>query len=314
MTTMAADTTVPAKPITLLVPFPAGGPTDQMARLLGEVLGGRTGQTVIVDNRPGAGGQIAGTALLHAPADGRTLLMGETSVLASNHRLYTKFAYDPQRDFQPITPLMSMPMVLFVPKDSSVNSVKELVELGHAEPLNYASQGAGSLGHLLAEVFASRTRVASAPIPNGIQMVHVPYKGSAPAMVALIGTQVDLLFDGLGAGRPYVLDGRIRALAIAAPQRSALLPDVPTMAEAGYPGVQASVWYGVVARAGTPLPVAEKLNKDIAAALEDPRFSRQFREQGYNVGGMGIAQFRDFIKSESEYWGKVIKENAIAVD
>ena len=295
----------PNKPVTLLVPFAAGGPTDQMARALGEVLSERLGQPVVVDPRPGAGGQIAGMSLMHNPADGYTVMLGETSVLASNASLYKKFAYNPITDLQPVGLLMSMPMLLYVPKNSYASSLKDLAALGQEKTLNYASQGAGSLGHLMAEVFKKETHS---------DLNHVPYKGSAPAMVDLIGGQVDLLFDGLAPGRPYVLDGRLKALAIAAPQRSPLLPQVPTMAEQGQAGQDASVWYGAVVRAGTPAPVARRLADEIAAALKNPRFAQRFQDQGFEVGGMDLARFREYIKAENERWGKVIRAHAIAVD
>jgi tripartite-type tricarboxylate transporter receptor subunit TctC len=303
----AASQNFPSRPIRLLVPFPPGGASDQVSRLLGQKITESTGQAVIVDNRPGGGAQIAATALMQAPADGYSLLIGDIGAFAINTSLYQNLSFNPQRDFQPISLVMSSPMVLLVPTKSTANSVSELLEIpkrgaGH---LSYASQGIGTGGHLLAEMFKS---ASNAPL------VHVPYKGGAPAMQDLVAGQVDLLFDAMGVAVPQARGGKARILAVAAPQRSPRAPDVPTMAEAGYPNVLMTVWFGIVARAGTPEPLVRRLNSEIVSALNSPDVSKRLNDQGFDPSPSTAEEFAARIRDETAKWSVVVKASGARVD
>jgi tripartite-type tricarboxylate transporter receptor subunit TctC len=296
----------PSRPIRLLVPFPPGGPTDQVSRLLGQKITESTGQPVLVDNRPGGGSQIAAAALLQAPADGYTVLIGDIGALAVNPTLYEKLSYDPQRDFLAISRVMSSPMVLLVPVKSPAGNVAQLLELAKSQGrLSYASQGIGTGGHLLAEMFKSVT---------GATMVHVPYKGSAPAMQDLIAGQVDLLFDLMGAGLPQARGGKVKMLAVGTPQRAERAPEVPTMAEAGYPDVAMTVWFGMVARSGTPDAVVRVLNNQIVSALKNPEVAKRLYDQGFDASPSTAEEFAAQMRSEREKWGAVVKSSGARVD
>jgi len=296
----------PSRPIRLLVPFPPGGPTDQVSRLLGQMVTESTGQPVLVDNRPGGGSQIAAAALLQAPADGYTVMIGDIGALAVNPTLYEKLSYDPQRDFVAISRVMSSPMVLLVPVKSPANSVAQLLDLAKSQGrLSYASQGIGTGGHLLAEMFKSVT---------GATMVHVPYKGSAPAMQDLIAGQVDLLFDLMGAGLPQARGGKVKILAVGTPQRAERAPEVPTMAEAGYPDVAMTVWFGMVARSGTPDAVVRVLNNQVVSALKNPEVSKRLYDQGFDASPSTAEEFAAQMRSEREKWGAVVKSSGARVD
>ena len=297
--------TFPSRTITVLVPFPAGGPADQMARIIGEVLTERLGQSVLVDNRPGGAGQIAGSALIRQPADGHTLLLAELSVLSVNALMYKKFAYDPLAEFQPVAGLRSMPMMVLVPRASPANTLQELLALARTKPLNYASPGTGTVAHLAGEQIRTAARV---------EMTHIPYKGSGPAMADLLGGQFDMLVDGLGPALPHIREGKIKALAIAAPNRAPLLANVPTTAEAGYPSVRMSALFGVATRSGTPAPVVQKLYDEIALASKQPKFAKRFDDLGFEQELMTPEQFRNYIKAETERQGAVIKANNISAE
>src|SRR2546421_791117 len=296
----------PSKPIRLLVPFPPGGPTDQVSRLVGQKIAESTGQPVLVDNRPGGGSQIAASALLQAPADGYTLFIGDIGALAVNPTLYEKLSYDPQRDFVAVSRVMSSPMVLLVPVKSSANSVAQLLDLAKSQGrLSYASQGIGTGGHLLAEMFKSAT---SAPL------VHVPYKGSAPAMQDLIAGQVDLLFDLMGAGLPQARGAKAKLLAVGTRERSPRAPEVPTMAEAGYPDVVMTVWFGIVAKSGTLDSLVRTLNGHIVSALNSPEVSKRLYDQGFDPSPSTPEEFGAQMRSEREKWGAVVKSSGARVD
>jgi tripartite-type tricarboxylate transporter receptor subunit TctC len=297
--------TFPNKSMTILVPFPAGGPADQMARVIGEILADKLGQAVLVDNRPGGAGQIAGGALIRQPADGHTLLLAELSVLSVNALLYKKFAYDPLAEFQPVAGLRSMPMMVLVPRSSPANTLADLIALARTRPVNYASPGVGTVAHLAGEQIRTEAKVT---------MTHIPYKGSGPAMADLLGGQVDALVDGLGPALPQVREGKIKALAIATPKRSAMLPNVPTTAEAGYPGVLMSALFGIATRTGTPAPVVQKLYDEIALAYRQPKFAKRFDDLGFEQELMTPEQFRTYIKTETERQGAVIKANNISAE
>ena len=303
----ATAQTFPSKPITIIVPFPPGGPTDNLARMLAQKLTDSLRQPVIVDNRPGAGGQIGANALKQAPADGHTLYIGDIGALAINATLYPKLSYDPVRDFQPITNLMSMPQMLVVPQSSEANSVAELLTLAKSRPagLNFVSQGIGTGGHLGAEMFKSRT---------GANLVHIPMKGSPAAVGELLGGRADFLFEGLGVVLPNVRAGKLKVLALTAAERSPYLPQVPTMVELGYPDFNIHAWFGAVTRAGTPSAAVRRLNEELIAALKSPEVSKRLTDLGFDLVPSTPEQFAAFIKEEIARWGVVVKASGAKVD
>lgn len=297
--------TFPAKPITLLVPYPPGGPGDLMARSVGEVLAVRLGQPVLVDNRPGGGGQIAGMALVRAPADGYTLMLGDTSTLGINMATYSNFGWNPPSDVRGVAPILVMPMVLLVPAASPYKSVAELVAASKGKDINYASQGAGSAGHLLGEMLRDAT--------TG-KFNHVPYKGSAPAMNDLLGGQVDMLFDGVGPALPHLRAGKLRCLAVAGPVHLSQLPGVATMAELGYRGVELSIWFGFVARDRTPDALVQSLSKEVAYAMSQPKIKKRFEDLGFEFLSMPAEPFTKYIRTEADHWGKYVRARTITAD
>ena len=233
------------------------------------------------------------------------MLLAELSVLSVNALLYKKFAYDPVAEFQPVIGLQAMHMMVLVPRSSPANTLQELVALSRGKPLNYASPGAGTVAHLAGEQLKFLAK---------FDMVHIPYKGSGPAMADLLGAQVDAMVDGVGPALPHLRDGKIRALAIAAPRRAAVLPNVPTTTEAGYPAVQMSALFGVAVRTGTPLTVVQKLHDEIALAAKQPKFARRFEDLGFEAVPYTAEQFRSYIKSETERQGAIIKANNIVLE
>jgi len=294
-----------AKPLTIYVPYPAGGTTDLVARAVSESIIEKTGQAVVVENRFGGGGQIAYSAMQQSAADASVMLMGDYATLGSNAHLYRKFSYDPLTQLQPLTPTVAFPMVLFVPKSLGINSVAELVALGKKKLLSYASQGNGAGGHLLGEMFGTAA---------GVNLNHVPYRGSAPAIQDTLAGQVDFLFDGVSAGLPYVRDGKLKALMVCAPKRAALLAGVPTSVELGMPDVQMTVWFAAATRQGTPAAVVQKMHSDIEQAFKTPRIAKRFEELGYETMLMRPEQFAAFMKEESNRWGAVIKKYHVSVE
>lgn len=296
----------PTKQITIVVPFPPGGLTDQVARVVAQKMQDSLGKPVIVDNKPGAGGQIAGTQVSRADADGHTLFIGDTGALAINQGLYKKFSYDPLKDFQPVANLVSSPLILVVPKDSPANNVADLIALAKKKNgLNYASQGIGTIGHLLGEMFKTKT---------GTNLNHIAYKGSASALNDVAGGQVDLLFDPVISASPLVAGGKIKALAIAAPKPSPALPQLKTMADAGTPGVEASVWFGMVVKTGTPAAVVKKLNDEVVKALKSPDVVKRFNDQGLDVIASTPGDFGSFMKSEVARWAPIVQASGATVD
>ena len=297
----------PTRPVTMVVPFPAGGITDTIARALAQKMGDTLGQSVIVDNKPGGGGQIAATQVKQAAADGHTVFVGATEMFAINQNLFRKFSYDPLKDFTPISSLIASPLVLVVPANSPVNSVNDLVQQAKTRKggMNFASQGIGSIGHLLGELFRGQT---------GGEYNHVAYKGSAPALQDVMAGQVDMMFDPVITTAPLIAGKKLKPLAIAAAKRSPQLPDVPTLAELGIKGVDAGVWFGAVAKAGTPEPVVAKLNDAFLKALKDPEILKRFSEQGMQPFPSSPAQFGSFMQSEVARWAPLIKAIGASVD
>jgi tripartite-type tricarboxylate transporter receptor subunit TctC len=297
----------PARPVTFIVPFPPGGATDQLARILAQKMTDSTGAAVVVENRPGGGAQIAAGALKQAPADGHTVLFGDIGALAINRTLYASLSYDALKDFQPVTQLMTMPMLLLVPQAHPARTVPELLALAKTQPggLNYASQGVGTGGHLLGEMLKSAT---------GAALTHVPYKGGAPAMQDLVAGRVDLLFEGIGAALPFVKDAKVRALAQAAPRRAPQLADLPTTGELGLPTVSMMVWFGAVVRAGTPEPAVRKLNEELVKGLSSPEVVKRLNDQGFVPNPGTPEQFGAFIRDEAERWAAVVRASGARVE
>jgi len=297
----------PAKPIRLVVPFPAGGTTDILARAVGQKLTEAWGQPVVVDNRPGAGGNIGSELVAKAAPDGYTLLMGTVGTHAINASLYAKMPYDHIKDFAPVILVAGVPNVLVVNPAVPVNSVQELIAYAKANPgrLNFASSGSGTSIHLSGELFK---------VMAGVQMTHIPYKGSSPALQDLIGGQVQLMFDNLPSALPQIKGGKLRALAVTSATRAAALPDVPTVAEAGLPGFEASSWFGVLAPAGTPVAIIARLNAEIAKWLASPEAREKLAGQGANAAGGSPEDFAKHIAAETAKWQKVVKESGAKVD
>lgn len=263
----------PGKAIRLVVPFTPGGTTDILARALAPKLAPALGQTVIIDNRPGAGGSIGADLVAHADPDGNTLLMGHIGTLAVNVSLYPKLPYDPVKSFAPVAWVARVPNVLVVNAASGITSLKDLVARARANPgkLTYSSGGNGSAAHITFEYLKLRA---------GTFMSHIPYRGTVPSVTDLLGGQVDATFTGAPALIPHIRSGRLRALAVSSPARIAALPEVPTVAESGYPGFEADQWYGIVAPAGTPADVVARLNAAINKALVSPEVAQQLAAEG----------------------------------
>ena len=297
----------PNHAIRLVVPFPAGGTTDILARAVGQKLTESLGQSVVVDNRPGAGGNIGADIVAKSAPDGYTLLMGTVGTHAINPSLYTKMPYDHVKDFVPVVLVAGVPNVLVVNPSVPVQSVADLIKLAKSKPgeINFASSGAGTSIHLSGELFKAMA---------GVDMTHVPYKGSAPALTDLIGGQVQLMFDNLPSALPQIKAGKLRAIAVTSLKRAPVLPDVPTIAESGLPGFEASSWFGVLAPAGTPAPVVAKLNAEVNKWLQSPDAREQLLAQGAVAAGGTPEQFAAHIRTETEKWAKVVKASGAKVD
>ncbi len=296
----------PSKPINIIVPFSAGGTTDILARIVGQALSTELGQSVIIDNRPGAGGNIGGQAAARAAADGYTLFMGTVGTHAINAALYKKMPFDPIKDFAPLSRVANVPNLLVAHPSQPYKSVQELISYAKANPgaVNFGSSGSGSSIHLSGELFKSMAKV---------DMVHVPYKGSAPAVSDLLGNQIAVMFDNMPSAIQHVRSGKLRPIAVTTAKRSPELPDVPTIAEAGVPGYEATSWFGLWAPAGTPAPVLDKLHSALTKVLQDPAVVKKIADQGGEVVIDTPAVFEAFIQSEAAKWGKVVKESGAEV-
>ena len=297
----------PVKPIRIVVPFPPGGATDILARDVAQKLTEAWGQQVIVDNRPGAGGNIGSELVAHSAPDGYTLEMGTVGTHAINASLYAKMPYDHVKDFAPVILVAGVPNVLVVNNAVPANSVAELIAYAKANPgkLNFASSGNGTSIHLSGELFK---------VMAGVQMTHIPYKGSAPALQDLLGGQVQLMFDNLPPSLPQIKAGKVRALAVTSLTRAPALPDVPTVAESGLPGFEASSWFGILAPAGTPPAIVAKLNAEIAKWLATPEAKEKLAKQGANAAGGTPEDFAKHIAAETAKWAKVVKESGAKID
>ena len=296
----------PNQPIRLIVPWPPGGGVDTTGRMIAQPLSQRLGQSIVVDNRAGAGGNIGTEFAAHQKADGYTLLMGSISPNAVNIHLYSRLGFDPIKDFAPITFVSSVPNILVVPAASPYKTVKDLVDAAKASPgkLTYASGGVGSSQHLAGVQFRTATK---------IDVLHVPYKGTAPAETDLIGNQVSFMLDTTTC-LPFIAAGKMRALAVASKARNPALPDVPTLDEVGVPGVYASSWYGLMAPAGTPKDIVDRLSKEMREILATPEMKKRMVEFGAEIGGGTPEDFASFIASEIKRYEEIVRVSGAKLD
>ena len=297
----------PNRPVKIIVAFPAGGGTDIAARILAPKLGERLGQQVVIENRGGASGVIGTELAARAAPDGYTLFMGTLGNFSVNQHLIAKLAVDPVKDFAPITKVVDVHFVLLAHPSLPANNVRELLALAKAKPgqLTHSSSGAGGAPHLGAELFKRM---------GGVDMVHVPYKGSAPSMQDVIGGQVSITFDSLLQALPFIRDGRLKALAVLGPVRSPQLPDVPTVAESGLPGYDLTNWFGLAAPAGTPKEIINKIYTDAAAVLQGQEVRERFSAMAATAAGTTPEQFGTLIREDSAKWARLIKEAGIKAD
>lgn len=300
--TDAAAQAYPNKPIRLIVPYAAGGATDLMARSIAQKLGIGLGVQVIVDNRSGAGGNIAAEIAAKAPPDGYTLFFGATGQLAINPVLYAKLTFDPMKDFAPIGLVGQLPLFLTVPATSPVNSVAELVAEVRAKPLkfNYGSSGIGGTTHLAMEMLKAHT---------GMSITHVPYKGTAAAVNDMLGGSLQVMFDAWATTGPHVRSGKLRFLAVSSAARSSFEPKVPTVAESGYPGFDLGVWYALLAPAGTPPDVIARLSAETAKVTAQPELKQIFATMGMESMTSSADQLATFMRSEAVKWAKVVRDS-----
>ncbi len=296
----SAQQAYPTRPIRLIVPYPPGGPNDILGRAINDRLGKRLGQQVVVDNRAGAATVIGADIAAHSPADGYTLLMATITTLAVNPALKSKLPYHPERDFAPVSMLAAQPYVLVVHTGVPANSVSQLVAYAKTQPgkLSFASAGIGAGAHLAAELFNHMAR---------IDVVHVPYKGSSPAMTDVIGGRCAYMFAGISAAQPHTVSGKLRALAVSTAKRSAAAPDIPTIAESGLPGYQMNTWNSLVVPRGTPMTIVQRLNTEIVGVLNEPEVKERLKQQGIDPDPGTPAQLAAFIKSEVARFDSLIK-------
>ena len=297
----------PAKPVKLVVPFPPGGSLDNVGRLLAQKIGESWGQTVVVENRPGAGGNVGMDLVAKSPADGYTVGMGALSTHAVNPSLYAKMPYDAVKDFAPISLVAITPNVLTVNASLPVNSLKDLIAYAKANPgkVNFGSGSNGSAGHLAGELFKLETKT---------DVQHIPFKGGAPATQALVAGDTQFMFDNLANAMAQLKAGRIKALAVTTGERSKLAPDLPTMAEAGMPGFDISTWFGILAPAGTPPDVIAKWNSELVKAMNAPDVREKMLAQGADPSPTTPAQFAAFIAKEREKYARIVKASGARVD
>ena len=304
---MTAAQPTPGGQVRLVVPFPAGGPTDIVARPLAQLLGDALKATVVIDNRGGAGGSLGADAVAKSAPDGRTLLMGTVGTHAINPALYKKLSYDAERDFTPIALVAKAPVAIVVHPSLQVSSVADLVALAKRMPgrLNFGSAGAGTPGHLTGEIFKSAA---------GIDLQHVPYRGSAPAVTDLLGGQLQLMFDPLQSVLSTVLGGRLRAIAISSKTRASVLPNVPTIAESGYDGFETTAWWGVFAPANLPADMTEALGREIERIVLGEAFRVNLEPLGVLPTVLTGRAFAEFQTTELAKWGKAVRQSGATAD
>ncbi|HEY0879247.1 MAG TPA: tripartite tricarboxylate transporter substrate binding protein [Zeimonas sp.] len=301
----------PERPIRYVVPYPPGGPLDLVARALAEKLDDALGQRVVVENKPGAGGNIGADLVAKAQPDGYTIVMGAVATHAINPYLYAKMPYDANRDFAPITRIASVPNVLVMNPETAaklgVNSVAELIAYAKRNPgkLNYASGSNGSAGHLAGELLESMA---------GIAAVHIPYKGAAPAQLSLLSGETDFLFDNLASAAPQIRAGKLKALAVTTSQRSDFFPELPTMSESGLKGFDVDTWFGVFAPAGTPQSVVDRLHDEFARALQRSDIVERLAKMGAKPAPMSPQAFAEFVRAEQKKYEKIVKDSGARID
>jgi tripartite-type tricarboxylate transporter receptor subunit TctC len=302
----SAQAAFPSKPIRIVVPFSAGGPTDLMARAVGKTMSANIGQPVIIDNKPGGGGVIGMSDVTHQPADGYTLVF--PSILAvTNPALMPNYPFDTLRDFEPLTVVGFVPHALVVRPDFPAKNLQELVAMAKAKPdsLSYGSSGNGTSAHLGGALFASRA---------GIRVTHVPYRGAGPAVQDLLGGQIQYMFLDMSSALAQIKAGKLRALAVAPAKRFVGLPDVPTVAEQGFPGFDVHGWYGLLLKAGTPAPIKAQLYTEVKRALDTPEVRAIFLAQGIEPGGMPPAQFTALVRDDLALWKRTVKQLNITLE
>jgi tripartite-type tricarboxylate transporter receptor subunit TctC len=293
--------TYPARPVHLVVPVPPGGAADFIARVISAKLADALGQPVVINNQGGAGGTIATTEVAKAPPDGYTLLLNSITTHGIGPHLYTNLAYDPVKDFVPVILLAKLPLIMTINASVPAKSVNDVIALAKSQPgqMGFASSGIGGAPHLAGELFKTLT---------GTDLLHVPYRGSGPAVVDVVAGRVAIMFDAAPSLLAFILAGKLRPLAVASGERIRLLPDIPTFAEIGYPGMDISLWYGVVAPAGTPQTIVQRLNIELVKILGMDDIRESFAKQATDPAGGTPRQFDEFMRAESARWGKVIRE------
>jgi tripartite-type tricarboxylate transporter receptor subunit TctC len=302
-----AQSSYPDRPIKLVVGVPPGGTTDLVARLVGDQMSRVLGQSIVIENRGGAGGNIAAEMVAKAAPDGYTLFLAPIGTVAINPSLYANIPFDPLRDFAPISQLTSLPMVLLVNPSVPANNVKELIQYARSHPdkMTFGSGGSGTSTHLAGELFKMKT---------GIEMTHVPYKGNSPATTDLLAGRVLIMFDQIATGLPNVRAGKLKALGVTTAKRSEIAPDIPTLAESGVPGFDVDTWHGLVAPAGTPAAIIAKLNAAVVKALASPELREKFKAAGIEPIATTPEQFGAFLKSELARWHEVVKASGAKVN
>ena len=297
----------PSKPIRLICPFTPGGAVDISSRAIALELSKNLGQPVTVDNRPGAGGNIGGSELAHAAPDGYTIMMTTSAIQSINSALYAKMPFNPSKDFAPIGTVVSMNNVLVVGANSKIHSVQELIAMAKATPgeLNYASSGSGTSIHMSGEMFKNLAKV---------DLVHIPYKGSSPALTDLMGGQVMMMFDNIPSSMPFIKSGKLRAIATTGAKRDPFLPDLPTIAESGVTGYEAAVWFGLVAPAGTPKEIIAKLNAEMLKGTKSPDFVRRMNDSGYIVSASTPDQMAEMDRVDVPRWGAIVRASGAKAD
>jgi tripartite-type tricarboxylate transporter receptor subunit TctC len=298
----------PSKPIRFIVPYPPGGPTDLMARLLQPELQSRLGATVVIENKAGAGGNVGtGEVARQAPADGHTLLLAASGPMAVNSSLFKTLSYNPLTDLVPVVQLSSFPLVLEVHPSSGIKGVRDFIARAKARPqdLNFASAGNGTPQHLAGEIFNKAV---------GAELSHIPYRGAGPALNDLVGGQVPVMFDVLGSSLPHIKAGKLTALAVTSARRSPALPEVPTLAESGLANFEVTAWHGIAMRAGTPPEIVRKVNAAVLDAFQNPVFRQKWEELGTPVVAGTPEQFGQLIRTESVRLGRVVRESGASID
>jgi tripartite-type tricarboxylate transporter receptor subunit TctC len=303
----AAAQTWPSKPVRMIVPFPPGGAVDILGRAVAQKLGDSLGQGIVIDNRAGAGGAVGSEAAAKSPPDGYTLLMGSTSTISIIPALVSKPTYDPSRDFVPVSQVAFVPHIVVASTSLAASNLREFIAYAKANPgrLNYASAGNGTPHHIAGEMFKQLA---------GVDLVHVPYKGTAPAVNDLLAGQVSFMSVEILAALPHVRAGKLRALGVASGTRAEVAPEVPTVAEAGLPGFEVTAWYGVLAPAGTPAPILQRVASEIAKAVAQPDFRERLAGMGGSPVGSGPEEFARFLRTENARWADAVRASGAKLD